>query len=172
MRQGRCWDSEERRTLEQPTTKFTLAILVGRQLKQVNKFRLWWLNLSPPPQKKVCNGFSRVEKWLSKLIFAPKSCLPNHQRWHAKMEARSEYAHVACTFFLHAWAPACMLMSVLVNQNFCAGAQAGSLLRVCCLVGCWLLVYVHTDLFSSAKAASLCRSTTSYSIIGAFIYPK
>ncbi len=40
---------------------------------------------------------------------------PNQQRWRAKMEAQSEYVHVAYTF-LHVLAPICYARSVLVNK--------------------------------------------------------
>ena len=40
---------------------------------------------------------------------------PNHQRWHAKMEARSEYSHVACTF-LHVWRPILHAQSMLIDK--------------------------------------------------------
>ena len=54
---------------------------------------------------------------------------PNHQQWHAKMEARSKYAHVAHTF-LHACARILYAQSALINKisaselsrNFIKGA--------------------------------------------------
>ncbi len=56
-------------------------------------------------------------------VFLSLLLLPNHKRWHAKMEARLERLRVAHTFFctlgadLHA-------QSVLINKNFRIGAQS------------------------------------------------
>ncbi len=47
---------------------------------------------------------------------------PNQQRWHAKVEARSEQVHVAYTFVAR-FGPDLHTQSVLINENFCVGAQ-------------------------------------------------
>ncbi len=47
--------------------------------------------------------------------------VPNHQRWHAKMEAPSKYVHVAYVY-LHVWRR--FVCSVgACQQNFCVGDQ-------------------------------------------------
>ncbi len=48
---------------------------------------------------------------------------PNQRRWHAKMEAPSEYVHIAYTFFCTFGAD--LYASVgAYQQNFCIGAQS------------------------------------------------
>ncbi len=51
-----------------------------------------------------------------------------------KMEAQSEYAQVAYTFFARS-APISHARSALSNENFCTRSSGRSLLRVRC---CWL----------------------------------
>ncbi len=59
---------------------------------------------------------------------------PNHQRWHAKMEAQSEYVHPAYTFFLHAWRRfACSVGAY--QTKFLHRSSVGSSLRVGCRLG-------------------------------------
>ncbi len=48
--------------------------------------------------------------------------VPNHQRWHAKMEPQSKHAHIAHAF-LPRLAPDFACSVGAYQQNFCIGAQ-------------------------------------------------
>ncbi len=76
------------------------------------------------------------------------SCLPNHQRWHAKVEAQSEYVCTRCMHIFARLAPICTLSRCLLTK-FLHWSSVGSLLRVCC---CWL---------DNNDRSSLCSSFNS-----------
>ena len=72
--------------------------------------------------------------------------LPNHQRRHAKVKARSELVHVARTgFFFARFVPTCMLSRRLLNKIFCVGAQSEVLSREHCWLGRCVCVCVCVE---------------------------
>ncbi len=69
-------------------------------------------------------------------FFVLLSWFPNHQRWHAKMEAQSEHAHVAHTLFFCTSGADLHAQSVLINKISSSELSRKFIKEVCCWLGC------------------------------------
>ncbi len=83
------------------------------------------------PVANLAPNHQEFKSFLPSLPFLPNFFLshllppnhPNHQWWHAKMAAQSEYMRIAYTVFFAHFRADSQAQSALVNKNFCIGAQ-------------------------------------------------
>ena len=108
-------------------TLFFLTLPAAKPTGQRMQTSCWCCSPSQPPtggvQSGKGSGVFLLKKTPPTFGFAKNlkkksltNQVPNHQRWHAKMDAQSERAHVAHTF-LHVWAPDLRAQSELINET-------------------------------------------------------
>ena len=91
-------------------------------------------NLFLPPLPFFLVAIHVLEMQQQEQLQKEDSSSPNHQRWHAKAEARSECVHVAYTFFALFGANSLCSLGAYLQKLLCR-SSGGSLLRVRCWLG-------------------------------------